>query len=194
MPYCTIDLGQHWTRYCTNVDFISKLLYHSPESNTLTHSEFKNHTFKITATFSRDQWVEHRALRPHVMIVCWKRNIGGWLCHYLSQLKCCLSSLLPEGSREVEHQRDAQCVPQHNLAVQWRHNQCDGVSNHQPHNCLPKRLFRHRSKKALKLCVIDLCAENSLVSGKFPAHRASDAENVSIWWRHHELVMSSRSV
>ena len=27
---------------------------------------------------------------------------------------------------------------------------------------------------------------NSPVTGQFPAQRASNAENVSIWWRHHE--------
>ena len=30
-----------------------------------------------------------------------------------------------------------------------------------------------------------LCAGNSSVTGEFPAQRASNAENVSIWWRHH---------
>ena len=29
----------------------------------------------------------------------------------------------------------------------WRHNGRDCVSNHQPHDCLLNRLFRHRSKK-----------------------------------------------
>ena len=29
----------------------------------------------------------------------------------------------------------------------WRHNGCGSVSNHQPHDCLLKRLFRRRSKK-----------------------------------------------
>ena len=29
------------------------------------------------------------------------------------------------------------------------------------------------------------CAGNSPVSGEFPAQRASNPENVSIWWRHH---------
>ena len=32
-------------------------------------------------------------------------------------------------------------------ALQWRHNEPDCVSNHQPHDCLLNRLFRHRSKK-----------------------------------------------
>ena len=29
----------------------------------------------------------------------------------------------------------------------WRHNRCNGVSNHQPYDCLLNRLFRRRSKK-----------------------------------------------
>ena len=32
-----------------------------------------------------------------------------------------------------------------------------------------------------------LCEENSPVTGEFSAQRASNAENVSIWWRHHEI-------
>ena len=28
---------------------------------------------------------------------------------------------------------------------------------------------------------------NSPVTGEFPAQMASNAENVSIWWRHHEI-------
>ena len=44
---------------------------------------------------------------------------------------------------------------------------------------------RHRSKKTSKLRVTGLCAGNSPVTGEFPAQRASNAENVSIWWRHH---------
>ena len=69
---------------------------------------------------------------------------------------------------------------------QWRHNERDGVSDHQPHDCLLKRLFRGRSKKTSKLCVTGLCGGNSPVTGEFPAQRASNAENVSIWWHHHE--------
>ena len=32
-----------------------------------------------------------------------------------------------------------------------------------------------------------LCAGNSPVTGEFPAQRASSAENVSTWWRHHVI-------
>ena len=31
---------------------------------------------------------------------------------------------------------------------------------------------------------------NSLVTGEFPAQRASNAENISIWWRHPESIIS----
>ena len=48
-----------------------------------------------------------------------------------------------------------------NIALQWRHNDHDGVSNHQPHGCLLNRLFRRRSKKTSKLRVTGLCVGNS---------------------------------
>ena len=62
----------------------------------------------------------------------------------------------------------------------WRHTGRDGVSN-----CLLNRPFRRRSKKTSKFRVTGLCAGNSPVIGEFPAQMASNAENVSIWWRHH---------
>ena len=70
-------------------------------------------------------------------------------------------------------------------SLQWRYNGHNGVSNHHPHNCLLNRLFRRRSKKASKLRVTGPCAGNSPVTGEFPAKMASNAEFVSIWWRHH---------
>ena len=66
-------------------------------------------------------------------------------------------------------------------SLQWRHND-DGVSDHQPHDCLQNRLFGRRSK----LRVTGVCAGNSPVTGEIPAQRASNAENISIWWRHHD--------
>ena len=46
-------------------------------------------------------------------------------------------------------------------------------------------VFGHRSKKTSKLLVTGLCVGNSLGTGEFPAQMASNAENVSIWCRHH---------
>ena len=75
----------------------------------------------------------------------------------------------------------------HTLTLQWRYNGRDGVSNHQTHDCLLNRLFRRRSNKTSKLRVTGLCAGNSPATGEFPAQMASNAENIYIWWRHHEL-------
>ena len=47
------------------------------------------------------------------------------------------------------------------ISLHWRHNDHDGVSNHQPHGCLLNRLFRRRSKKTPKLRVTGLCVGNS---------------------------------
>ena len=69
------------------------------------------------------------------------------------------------------------------ISVQWRHNERHGVSNHQPHDCLLNRLFQIRENKAPRHW--PLCAGNSPLTGEFPAQRASIAEIVSIWWRHH---------
>ena len=40
-------------------------------------------------------------------------------------------------------------------------------------------------RKHQKLRVTGLCEGNSLVTGEFPAQRASNAENISIWWRNY---------
>ena len=74
--------------------------------------------------------------------------------------------------------------------LHWRHNERDDISYHQPHPCLFNRLFRRWSKETSKLRVTGLCERNSPVTGEFPAQSASNAENVSIWWRHHEPRVS----
>ena len=45
--------------------------------------------------------------------------------------------------------------------------------------------FGRRSKKTSKLRDTGLCAGNSPGIGEFPTQMAGNAENVSIWWRHH---------
>ena len=63
------------------------------------------------------------------------------------------------------------CHSENFISLQWRHNERDGVSNHQPYHCLLNHLFRRGSKKTSKLRVTGLCAGNSLVTGEFPAQR-----------------------
>ena len=70
------------------------------------------------------------------------------------------------------------------MSLEWRHNGHDG---HPPHECLLNRLLRRKSKKTSKLRATGLCAGSSPVTGEFPARMASNAENISIWWRHHVI-------
>ena len=73
-----------------------------------------------------------------------------------------------------------------------------GISSHQEFHCLFNHLFSHTSKKISKIWVpgpfwgeSPLTVDSShkgpvpLLTGKFPSQRASDAENVSMSWRHH---------
>ena len=86
------------------------------------------------------------------------------------------------GEQHLDHFRTTYPIQ---WTLQWRHNERDGFSNHQPHHCLLNRLVRRRSKKTSKLRDTGLCAENLPVTGEFPAQMTSNAENVSIWWCDH---------
>ena len=77
--------------------------------------------------------------------------------------------------------------------LRWRHNDHDGVSNHQPYHCLLNCLFGRRSKETSKLRVTGLRVGNSPGTGEFPAQMASNAENVSIWWRRHVFPILQQS-
>ena len=60
-------------------------------------------------------------------------------------------------------------------SLHWRHNGHDVVSNHQHHHYLLNRVFRRRSK-----------------TGELFPQMANNAENVSIWWRHHVFMLNSQ--
>ena len=61
-------------------------------------------------------------------------------------------------------------------------------------DCLLNRLFRRRSKKTSQLRVTGLCVGNSPGTSEFPAQMASNAENVSIWWRHRVGTISELEI
>ena len=82
--------------------------------------------------------------------------------------------------------------PHSNTPLRWRCNERDSVSNHQLLNCLLNRLFWCRSKKTSKLRVTGLCEGNSPFPGEFLSQRASNAENVDIWWCHHASAYWNR--
>ena len=67
----------------------------------------------------------------------------------------------------------------------WRRNERDGFSNHRRLNCLLSRLFSATQRKHQSSALL-ACVRNPPVTGGFPSQRASNVENVSIWWRHYE--------
>ena len=64
----------------------------------------------------------------------------------------CFQPYIPSSAEVLTH-----CV----IALRWRHNDHDSVSNHQPHGCLLNRFFGRRSKKTSKFRVTGLCVGNS---------------------------------
>ena len=105
-------------------------------------------------------FVVSRSDEPLVIGVCGMRSDDQ--DHRIVSEPIASGSFLESGP---DHQRAAMST------LQWRHNGRDGVSNHQPHHRLLNCLFRRRSKRASK-------------------RRVTNAENVSIWWRHHVDYMT----
>ena len=154
--------------------------------------------------FSRELWYKCILYKHWLSFVCLNDdgrpccNTTKYIISYLIVLPMQMYKIIKLGTHKmpvVEYKSDFQ--PQKDLtdhllvslwALQWCHNKHSGISNHQPYDCLLNHLFRRRSKRILKLRFTGLCAGNSPVPGEFPAQRARNAENVSIWWRHHVFM------
>ena len=129
------------------------------------------------ATFMWPIWGPSGSCRPQVGPLCWPHQPcyqGYYVWSNPRHRDCCRCY------------RTVPCYWDRPNTLQWRHNERKGFSNHWRLDCLLNRLFRLRSNKTLKLCVTCLCEGNSPVTGEFPARSASNAENVSISWHHHE--------
>ena len=75
------------------------------------------------------------------------------------------------------------------VALLYGENTHHGASAHgRATNAKFKRIY---VRKDLNNIRIQLCAGNSPGTGEFPAQMASNAENVSIWWRHHDAMISA---
>ena len=90
---------------------------------------------------------------------CWHKFVN---CFWL-QIPFCVFTA--KSRLKIPHQMSCAWLP--SIALQWRHNGHDGISNHQPHDCLFNCLFRRRSKKKSKLRVTGLCVGNSLGTSEF---------------------------
>ena len=80
------------------------------------------------------------------------------------------------------------------ISFRWHHNELDGTSNHRRLDGLLSRWFRRRTKKTSKLHVTSHYEEISPVTDELPSQRASNAKNISIWWRHQLLDCSSETI
>ena len=141
-------------------------------------------------------FLQEIAVISGIIVKGWRRNSGptGMIALPMverrrQQNKMKYANLTPTKSPKEMH--DAGFI---NASLRWRHNGHNGVSNHQPYDCLFNRLFRRRSKKTSKLRVTDLCVGNSPGTGEFSAQMASNAENVSIWWRHRDIDYFARLI
>ena len=151
---------------------------------------FKHAVCKTTAILSRPQFWPN-------LIVTILLNSNSAQCWWVTKAKLRLTLNEVEWSYPVKNILSTVCpiitklgpqMPEGTCSLQWRQNGHDCVSNHQPHDCLLNRLFGRRSKKTSKLRVTDLCVGNSPGTVEFPAQMACNAENVSVWWRHHVLA------
>ena len=91
-----------------------------------------------------------------------------------------LESFVEDNGLLILHVQSHGCWWSVQVALQWRHNEPNGISTNRCIDCLLNRLFMHRSKKISKPCITGLCEGNSLVTGEFPALRAHNAENVPL--------------
>ena len=110
--------------------------------------------FRWSAPEQRDdRTIETGDLRHHrahydvtVMVRSWNRVIGCLLVWSLTSTEVPSSYIC--GCRAVrDTPLNYTSVWWQSIALRWRHNGHDSVSNHQPHDCLLTRLFRRRSNK-----------------------------------------------
>ena len=137
----------------------------------------------FNSLFGQQQWSYQTALTGYT------RGMQGAQCVPLTRASNVIIVSMPWRSHVLQNAEVNNCT----YSLRWCHDEHDGVSNHQPHDCFLNRLFKHRSKKTSKPRVTCLCEGNSPVTGEFPAQRASNAENVSIWWRHHGFMFFAGS-
>ena len=78
------------------------------------------------------------------------------------------------------------------LLLQCRRNGRNGVSN--PVSRLFAQPFDQTQIKKSKLRVTGRCEGNTPVICGFPAQRTSNAEKVSVWWRHHGQSINRHGV
>ena len=161
-----------------------------------------SNTYEVVFLFSSGLSKFKNPLYGNYCVLKFKNPFHGSYCHVASQYyskpwalvtKSLLNThrIFPHGGQRIilflkNQQQPSVFTYKKNInSLQGHHNERHGVSYHRRLDCLRSRLFRRTLKKIWKLRVTGLCEGNWSVTGDFPSQRASDAENVSIWWRHH---------
>ena len=91
--------------------------------------------------------------------------------------------------KEMDKINQYQTMIKHNqvwaiCTLQWRHNGHQITSLTIVYSTIYSGADQ---RKTSELHVTGLCVGNSPGTGEFLAQMASNAENVSIWWRHHDI-------
>ena len=75
-------------------------------------------------------------------------------------------------------------ILRNNISLQWRHNERD--LRIPASRLFTQPFIQAQIKETSKLRVTGLCEGNSPTTDEFPTQMSSNAENIPIWWRHHD--------
>ena len=170
-PYLTASYRRHDHRIRYTFSISLRYLPHLIWCNALRPTYLAHRASNVP------KWVPNKTSKPEVSSPC------ALLC-FMVFMYCNTLPILQDYSLALWQSYDCHCGDV---------IKNDFVSNHQPHHCLLNRLFRRRSKKTSKLRVTGLCVGNSPGTSELPAQMANNAENISIWWRHHVLVLMKQA-
>ena len=125
-------------------------------------------------------WSSYKYLIRYSLHYCprWRHMAPWYLANIVSEKRCVIWSHLENAIRKIY------------ATLRWRHNGRDGVTSlaivystvywgadQRKHQSFPSLAF----------------LRGSPVTGEFPAQMASHAENIFIWWRHHDLFLALNS-
>ena len=161
------DLRRHRAHYDVTVMDNYKASYYDSKLRFRIRFDYQKTSFKMSFKIHPESWN---------LLQSGGYDLSLYFATSINQIFCCWDRNVPRNVAQL---------------LQWRHNERDRVSNDRHLDCFLNHLLRRRSKKTSKLRVTGLCEGNWPITGEFPAQRAIDAKNVSIWWSHRFHLMTS---
>ena len=157
-------------------------------TNSRVVSDLRCHDFHVTSLYWYAMIHAHTPFRWYFGIDNYIPTAQYWYYWHPAEMRMCHWS---DGDKfcklhPVDLLRAWFCHSKTNHTIQWRHNDHDGVSKSPASRLFTQLFIQTQIKENIKATRHwPLCGEFT-GTGEFPAQRASYAENVSIWWRHHE--------